>query len=101
MDMSRPQLNQLADMFRALAHPLRVELITIIVQERLASIPTLQHHLPTVDPFRLYSNLRYMHERRVIRKVQKGREIYYGLSEEAVAAGLNALFGEAPRLTDG
>lgn len=73
-------------MFKALAHPLRVELITIIIHEGLVSISTLQHHLPTIDPFRLYNNLRYMHEHQVIRKVQKAREIYCGLSEEAVAA---------------
>lgn len=92
MNTTKQQVNQLADMFRALAHPLRVELVKIILIERLASIPTFQHYLPTVDPFRLYGNLRYMHERQVVKKLRKGREIYYGLSEKALIAGLDTFF---------
>ncbi|MBC7569911.1 MAG: helix-turn-helix transcriptional regulator [Spirosoma sp.] len=82
-------INQLADMFKALSHPLSVQIITIIIEEQLTSISTLQEHLPDIDPFRLYSNLQYMNERQVVRKIQKGREIYYGLSEEAIATGLD------------
>ena len=92
MNITEQKINQLADMFKALAHPLRVELITIIIDEQLVSIPDLQHQLPDIDPFRLYSNLRYMHERQVVKKLQKGREVYYGLSENAISAGLDTFF---------
>ena len=92
MHTTEQQINKLANMFKALSHPLRVELILIIIDEQLVSIPAFQHHLPHIDPFRLYSTLRCMHERQVIRKVQKGREIYYGLSEEAISAGVDTFF---------
>ena len=92
MNTTQQQTNQLADMFKALSHPLRVRITTIIVSERLVSIPTLQHQLPDIDPFLLYSNLRYMHKRQVVKKLRKGREIYYGLSEEAIVARLDTLF---------
>ena len=81
-------------MFKVLGHPLRIQITKIIISERLASIPVLQHHLPDVDPFRLYSNLRSMHRGQVIRKLRKGREIYYGLSEQAIATRLDTLFAD-------
>jgi len=84
--------NQLADMFKALGHPLRVRITTIIVSEQLVSIPTLQDQLPDIEPFMLYSNLRYMHKQQVVRKLRKGREIFYALSDEAIEARLNTFF---------
>lgn len=92
MTITQQATNQLADMFRALAHPLRVQITTIIISEQLVSMPTLQHQLPDVDPFMLYSNLRYMHKQQVVKKLRKGREVYYGLSETAVAARLDLFF---------
>ena len=79
-------------MFKALSHPLRVQITAIIISEQLVSIPTLQHQLPDIDPFMLYSNLRYMHRQQVVSRLRKGREVYYGLSEEALAAGLGTFF---------
>lgn len=79
-------------MFKALSHPLRVQITTIIVSEQLVSIPTLQHQLPDIGPFVLYSNLRYMHKQQVVKKLRKGREIFYALSEEAIAARLDTFF---------
>ena len=79
-------------MFKALGHPLRVQITTIIISEQLVSIPTLQHQLPGIDPFLLYSNLRYMHKQQVVKKLRKGREIYYGLSEKAIVARLDTFF---------
>lgn len=84
--------NQLADIFKALGHPLRVRITTIIVSEQLVSIPTLQDQLPDIEPFMLYSNLRYMHKQQVVKKLRKGREIFYALSEEAIEARLNTFF---------
>ena len=96
MNRAGSQTTQLANLFKALAHPLRVQIATIIVSEHMVSIPALQRQLPGVDPFMLYSNLRYMHKQQVVDKLRKGREVYYALSEEAIVARLDTFFtGEA------
>ena len=83
---------QLADMLKAMGHPLRIQIITILVKERIVSIPTLQDYLPGVDQFLIYSNLRYMHKKHLVKKLRKGREIYFGLSEKAISAGFDTFF---------
>ncbi|MBD2704572.1 helix-turn-helix transcriptional regulator [Spirosoma sp. BT702] len=84
--------NQLADMLKAMGHPLRIQIMAIIIAEQFVSIPTLQQGLPDTDPFFLYRNLRYMEKKMLLRKRRKGREIYYGLSEMAIAAGFDLFF---------
>ena len=86
------RVDQLADMFKAIGQPLRVQLLTILIKERLVSIPTLQECLPDVDQFLIYSNLRYMQKKHLLKKLRRGREIYYGLSETAISAGVDSFF---------
>lgn len=86
------QLAQLADMLKALGQPLRIQIMMIIVKERIVSIPTLQDNLPGIDQFLLYSNLRYMHKKQLVKKLRKGRDVYYGLSEKALSAEFDTFF---------
>ncbi|GAB3700899.1 hypothetical protein GCM10027592_28350 [Spirosoma flavus] len=83
---------KLADMLKAMGHPLRIQIMAVIVAERFVSIPTLQRELADTDPFFLYRNLRYMDKKMLLRKRRKGREIYYGLSDMAIAAGFESFF---------
>lgn len=85
-------VDQLAAMLKAVGHPLRIQIIALLIQERLISIPTLQNYLPGFGQFVIYSNLQYMHKKQVVKKLRKGREVFYGLSEKAIAAGFDAFF---------
>ncbi|UFH57149.1 hypothetical protein [Spirosoma sp. KNUC1025] len=94
MNDDQQQVNQLANLFKAIGHPLRIQIVRIIAKESLVSIPTLQNALPGIDQFFIYSNLRFMHKKHLLKKLRKGREIYYGLSEKAISAGFSTFFHE-------
>ncbi|WP_461041097.1 ArsR/SmtB family transcription factor [Spirosoma harenae] len=85
-------MKQLANMLKAVGHPLRIQLVSIIAQERMVSISTLQQYLPDIDHFTLYSNLRFMHKKHIVRQRRKGREVYYALSELAIREGFDIFF---------
>lgn len=88
------ELNQLATMLKVLGQPVRIQLVIIIVNEQFVSIPTFQAYLPDIDPFVMYTNLRYMHKKHLLKKIQKGRGVYYGLSVNAISAGFDTFFKE-------
>lgn len=91
--LCEPETNdQLANMLKAVGHPLRIQLMSIVIQERMASIPTLQSYLADIDHFVLYSNLRFMQKKKLLKKLRKGREIYYSLSETAIREGMDTFF---------
>ncbi|MVM32196.1 hypothetical protein GO755_19265 [Spirosoma sp. HMF4905] len=85
------EISRLASLMKAVGHPLRVQIVGILAQERLVSIPTLQNHLPSIDQFVLYSNLSFLHEKKILKKHRKGREIYYSLTDNMINDGI-ALF---------
>ncbi|WP_420149038.1 hypothetical protein [Spirosoma sp.] len=92
MATNQQLLSGLADMLKAVGHPLRIQIVAILTRERIVSIPTLQRYLGDVDPFFIYGTLRYMHKKSIVKKLRKGREIYYGLSDKAIVAGFDTFF---------
>ncbi len=92
MVFNQTNISQLADQLKAIGHPLRVQLFLIIMAEKLVSIPTLQQYLSDIDRFIIYSHLRYMLKKQLVKKIRKGREIYYGPSDQLMMTGLVAFF---------
>lgn len=86
------EISRLANLLKAVGHPLRVQIVSIIARERLASITTIQAYLPDIDQFVLYSNLRFLHEKAILKKLRKGRETYYSLTDRSISDGLNLFF---------
>ncbi|CAN5489908.1 hypothetical protein BH09BAC4_BH09BAC4_28330 [soil metagenome] len=86
------EISRLANLLKAVGHPLRVQIVSIIAHEQLASITTIQRYLPDIDQFVLYSNLRFLHEKTILKKLRKGRETYYSLTDPSISDGLNLFF---------
>lgn len=90
---------QLAELFKALAHPDRIRLVEELRQEEL-DVHTLAERLDLPDP-RVSQHLAVLRAHMIVEERKEGRHVYYHLSDDAlsdwVLDGLRFLEGRLSR----
>ncbi|MVM32193.1 hypothetical protein GO755_19250 [Spirosoma sp. HMF4905] len=85
----RPQAQErLASLLKVVGHPVRIQIVSILANKRQASLTMFQNYIPYIDKSALYFNLSFLHEKKILKKQRKGREIYYLLTDNTINEGI-------------
>ncbi len=87
------QLNQTSEYLKALAHPLRLQIIRTLGLHRQMSVTQLADLCKTESPL-ISSHLRLLKDRGLLRKQRRGREVFYRVSPSEFRMILNCFAPE-------
>jgi len=88
------QLNQTIESLKVLAHPLRLLIIRALRRNRQLSVGKLAGLCEAPQPL-VSGHLRLLKDRGLLRKKRQGRQVFYRVSEPALARIVNCFGSEA------